>query len=87
MEHWTLLWAAIKTPPPRLFSRSRRKITKSGKQHCSSVLETDEFSQVSVKTTRLQSVVSIMCESESRFGKILLMFVYTKDRAERENSR
>lgn len=75
------------TPPPRLFSRSRRKITKSGKQHCSSVLEMDEFSQVSVRTIKLQSVVSVMCESESRLGRILLMFVYTKDRAVRGNSR
>lgn len=75
------------TPPPRLFSRSRRKITKSGKQHCSLVLEMDEFSQVSVRTIKLQSVVPVMCESESRLGRILLMFVYTKDRAVRGNSR
>lgn len=75
------------TPPPRLFSRSRRKITKSGKQHCSSVLEMDEFSQVSVRTIKLQSVVSVMCESESRLDRTLLMFVYTKDRAVRGNSR
>lgn len=81
MEQHCRLWcAAINTPPPRLLARSRRNTSKFGKMGASSESLMSGFNHVSVRMTKLQSVVSIRLDSESRLGKILLMLVYKNDR-------